>query len=275
MLRDADGLPIVVKDPRIGSMLPLWGPIVVEYLHPVLVVRNPIEVSRSLSRRDGTPMPYGLAIWELHMTSLLQHLHGRTVTVAPYARLLEDGAIAERIVTLAAERIDPGRARRVRPLNAPRALDHELHHNVARPGDDRELLTRRQRELWRLLESLFPGDQRIDVPEHLRVVSEHSREVVLEEISRAQGEEDRSRLGREIAEQHARYATLESELVEAREALSTGAAQEAQLSAETHRLADELQELERRYAVVVGSRRWRVMGPPARAVDAARRRVRR
>ena len=275
MLRDADGLPIVVKDPRIGCMLPLWEPIIAEYLHPVLVIRNPIEISRSLCRRDRTPLPYGLAIWELHMTALLQHLDGRTVTVAPYAHLLEDGAIAERIVTLAAESIDPGRARHVRSRHAFRALDHALHHNVARPGDDRELLTRRQDELWRLLGSLRPGNQRIDVPEHLSVVSEHSREVVLEEMRRAQAEEDRSRLGREISEQHARCATLEAELIEAQDALSRGAAREAQLHAETHRFADELHELESRYAVVVGSRRWRAMGPPARAVDAARRMARR
>jgi hypothetical protein len=65
----------------------------------VVVIRDPIESARSLSRRDGTPLPLGLAMWELHMASLLGHLNGRLVTVVPYARLMEEDGLAERIVT--------------------------------------------------------------------------------------------------------------------------------------------------------------------------------
>src|ERR1019366_10375983 len=47
-----------LKDPRICFMLPLWEPLLREMnFQPqcVLIFRNPIEVARSLEKRDGLP----------------------------------------------------------------------------------------------------------------------------------------------------------------------------------------------------------------------------
>ena len=62
------GMPtlLVLKDPRISRLMPLWRP-VLESLgatpRVIIMVRNPIEVAASLKRRDGWGEQRGLAVW--------------------------------------------------------------------------------------------------------------------------------------------------------------------------------------------------------------------
>ena len=49
----ADGATIIVKDPRIDVLLPLWGDILSGRLHPVLVIRDPTKIAQSSSLRAG------------------------------------------------------------------------------------------------------------------------------------------------------------------------------------------------------------------------------
>ena len=37
-------------------MMPLWQPVIEGVLHPVVVIRDPVEIARSLRLRDGTPL---------------------------------------------------------------------------------------------------------------------------------------------------------------------------------------------------------------------------
>ena len=56
LLREhADHRPLVIKDPRVAALLDLWGPLIDGLLHPVLVVRDPVEIALSLAgaRRDA------------------------------------------------------------------------------------------------------------------------------------------------------------------------------------------------------------------------------
>ena len=57
LLADAGGRPIVLKEPRINGLLTLWGNVIDGTLNPVLALRDPIEVARSLATRDGTSIP--------------------------------------------------------------------------------------------------------------------------------------------------------------------------------------------------------------------------
>lgn len=95
LLSESGHRPVAIKDPRINVMMPLWGAIIWERFHPVLVIRHPVEIALSLQRRDGTPPMFALGGWELHMTTLLAELDGRQVAVAPYARLIEDERVAK------------------------------------------------------------------------------------------------------------------------------------------------------------------------------------
>jgi hypothetical protein len=167
LIEGSQGLPVALKDPRINVMMPLWGPIVRTMFHPVLVIRDPVEIALSLQRRDGTPIVFALAAWELHMTSLLKEMSGRTVTIAHYASLVDDENLARSTVRAAVAGIDQSRAAFVRPEHAGEAFDRRLYRHRASPADHHRHLTGRQVELWRFL-SLLPSDnQPITAPQEL------------------------------------------------------------------------------------------------------------
>lgn len=167
LVEQAGNAPVVVKDPRIGVMLPLWGEIIEEHLHPVLVIRDPIEIALSLNRRDGTPTSFTLAAWQLHMTALLRHLRGRRVTVAPYARLLGSARLAELVVRSTVGHLRDDLASSVGLDFSLTAPDPSLPRHGAASRDHEQQLSLHQLELWRELSSLDLGDQRINTPETL------------------------------------------------------------------------------------------------------------
>lgn len=167
LVAQANGTPVVLKDPRIGVMLPMWGDIVEDYLHPVLVIRDPIEIALSLNRRDGSPISFTLAAWQLHMTTVLRHLQRRVITVAPYGELLGSVQPAELVIESTLRHLRDDLADQIRSTSSPIVPDPELRHNHASPDDHEQLLSLRQLELWSELASLDPGDQQIDVPERL------------------------------------------------------------------------------------------------------------
>jgi hypothetical protein len=124
VLLDAAGRsPLVLKDPRIGMLMPLWWPLLAGVLHPVLVVRHPLEVALSLEQRDCTALPVGLAMWELHLVRLLGALDGERVTVIPYQRVLDDVDLAERLVGEASRELAPGLRQAVQPDQARSGLE--------------------------------------------------------------------------------------------------------------------------------------------------------
>ena len=164
LLARVGSVPVAIKDPRIGLLTELWGPVIETVLHPVLVVRNPVEIARSLATRDGTPAAFGLASWEVHTARLLEYLHGRDVTVAPYAALLRSPEAARLFVGAVAARLTADRVAHVDRDVAPTAIEAGLHHSRASFSDLAEHLTGQQAELWEFLDCLPPGNQTLSVP---------------------------------------------------------------------------------------------------------------
>jgi hypothetical protein len=81
--------PSVWKDPRACLLLPYWRKV----LHPmaaVLVWRAPLAAARSLRRRDGMPVPYGVALWERYNRSAIANLTQTDVYVLDYDSMVED-----------------------------------------------------------------------------------------------------------------------------------------------------------------------------------------
>jgi hypothetical protein len=226
----AENVPVVLKDPRIGVMLPLWGEII-DHLHPVLVIRDPIEVALSLNRRDGSPTSFMLAAWQLHMTRMLPHLQRRVVTVAPYTRLLESSQCAYLVIGSTVRHLRDDLASRVNSESSLTALDPALHRSHVSPGDHERQMSVRQLELWSELASLDPGDQRIDIsedaiasdPAALSLVrAETERLAMLERVDKAEQasatERDRTEaLTLELAAERERTEALTLELAAERE----------------------------------------------------------
>ena len=229
----AAGAPVAIKDPRIGVMTPLWHPLIVDRFHPVLVIRDPIEIALSLARRDGMPMAFALAAWELHMRALLDYLDGTIATVAPYAQLIEDRRQCASVVEQASAHVEPGRAAHVQPAAAYDALERGFRHNRAVAEDHDEHLTRHQLDLWQWLRSLPAGDQRIGAPPALREPSEAARAAV-------RSESERARVAGELESERAHRAELEATLASERE---DAAALAALLVAEQERASSAAESL--------------------------------
>jgi hypothetical protein len=217
LLAQADGAPVAVKDPRIGVMMPLWQPVIGALLHPVLVTRDPVEIALSLSHRDGTPVPFALAAWELHMSALLAGLKGRVVTVAPYHELLDSPELAGATVASVAARLAEDRAARVLATAAATGVQPGLRRNHVRPRDHDQQLTGRQRRLWRFLASLPSGEQTLDVPTALLSASAAARRSVRRERDRLQLREQLELQGRELAERAAAQEETERRWMSERE----------------------------------------------------------
>jgi hypothetical protein len=139
----------VWKDPRLSLTMPLWKTLVPE-ICSVIVVRNPVAVSKSLRRRDGYPAAHCRALWDVYNRHAFAATKGLPTIIVDFDRVLADpeGAVGWLAQALrrhdvevthstaeAAKAIVPG-AVRVAPAErsstATRGLWQELQH---RAGD--------------------------------------------------------------------------------------------------------------------------------------------
>jgi GT2 family glycosyltransferase len=91
LLRDigADGASMI-KDPRLCLLLPFWLKVLDEVPDFVVVSRHPVEVARSLARRDGLTISHGLALWERYTLGMLRDVSGRSAYVVDFETVLGD-----------------------------------------------------------------------------------------------------------------------------------------------------------------------------------------
>lgn len=237
MTESAGGAPLVVKEPRINSLLPLWGPVIDGVLYPVLAVRDPVEIALSHSRRDGTTAGHALAAWEVQMASVLEWLDGRTVSVTPYAQLLERPQLATEIVAAAIARLEPGADVSLDPEAAGAALDAGLRHERSSAATHAEYLTACQAELWAFLSSLPAGEVELSAPRDLRSPSESALMAVRQESRQIDFAATHSQVCQRLEETNAKLAELEQSLAGARNELERA---EAQHAAEVAEIANSL-----------------------------------
>lgn len=216
LVKQAAGFPLALKDPRIAVLMALWAPIIDGRLHPVLVVRDPVEVARSLQARDGTPMALGLAAWELHMTALLRSLAGATVTVAPYRVVLGSGEQARSVVEDATRYVRSDRAANVRPSDGGGWLTEQLAHNQAGSGDHDRFLTRRQAKLWEWLAGLPAGTAVLGPPAPLLTEDPAARDGVQAETARTRLMAEHAAAKRALSDLSERHAETEAQLAAVR-----------------------------------------------------------
>lgn len=81
--------PWFVKEPRLCLVFPLWRP-VLEMPFAIHIHRNPLEVARSMERRNGLPLKVGLALWEAYNVQALKGTRGVPRTFVSYEELMRD-----------------------------------------------------------------------------------------------------------------------------------------------------------------------------------------
>lgn len=271
LLEAAGGAPLALKDPRIGMLLALWWPLIEDLLHPVLVLRDPVEVALSLERRDLTAVPVGLAMWEVHLTRVLAGLKDRRVTVIPYRAVLEAPDLASRLVAEASATLRPAARACVDPGNAYAALEPR-HRRNRREASPAIRLTDRQGRLWELLASLSPGTTDLRVPAWATRSSREARALTAYELRRQRAS---ARLHAEAERATEEVATAGRELDERNAALHDMAQRVAESSQRVEALERQLRDredqreaAERRAATcehwlaqVTGSMSWRATAP--------------
>ena len=89
--------PWFIKEPRCCLTFDLWRECL-EVPISILVVRNPLDVARSLERRNGMSPEVGLALWEAYNVRALNASTGVSRAVVSYEKLMTDPALVVRRV---------------------------------------------------------------------------------------------------------------------------------------------------------------------------------
>jgi hypothetical protein len=215
LIASANGAPVVVKEPRINSLLPLWQPVIEGILHPVLALRDPAEVALSHAHRDGISVSHALATWETQTTAALRWLNGRVATIAPYGQLSTQPEVAGKIVRDATAHIDSRRAEQVRPMDAGSAVEPSLRRQSADNLDHTEYLTGRQSQLWGHLKDLTAGDAQLEIPARLLQPNVMAQGAIQKEGERVQMLVENESLGINLSSARGQVRALERQLAEA------------------------------------------------------------
>jgi hypothetical protein len=84
---------VVVKDPRMCRLMPLWRGVLNQIgaqARFVIPFRNPLEVARSLEKRNGLPLPHGCLLWLRDLLDAEYETRGTRRVFVHYHDLLID-----------------------------------------------------------------------------------------------------------------------------------------------------------------------------------------
>lgn len=162
--------PWFLKEPRFCLTFPLWKKHL-EVPLCVYVYRDPVEVARSLSTRNGFPLPYGLAMWEAYNVFAIQSMKGHDVIPVSYNSLINDPvAEVESLFQALTSRNIPG-MRLPLPAEIKAFVSQKLYRHKKNAGD-RNLLSKDQLALY---EEIQAGEFNMQ-----RLLSKQSRKVLIE-----------------------------------------------------------------------------------------------
>jgi hypothetical protein len=158
--------PSVLKDPRVCLLLPYWRDVLRAPMAAVLVWRDPLAVARSLRRRNGWPVPYGVALWERYNRSAIANLARADVYVLDYDAMIEDpaGVLSGLTSWLGSLRLFDDMA----PWDHERALSivtaNLRHESVRAASDGDRILLDEQHRLVEHLDGSAGGHQELPQP---------------------------------------------------------------------------------------------------------------
>ena len=231
---------IVLKDPRLCRLLPLWQPVLANAgfdAVAVLPVRNPLEAAQSLTKRNGFSLEMGLALWLRHFIAAERHSRGMRRVFVSYDRLLAAPEEVTRQLAKAIEVADKATIAALPSIQAFASTNHR-HHKV----DDQALMSDSHVSTWvrdcYALALAATRGETIDTAALERIADNLAAGdrlfgPLLAQEAKRRGETDR-RLGEMAAELTAAQASTEAERAA------------AQSSIEAERTAAENKELQHR-----------------------------
>jgi hypothetical protein len=158
------------KDPRTCLLLPLWRSVLEELriaLSCVFVVRNPVAVAVSLSKRDGIPLQKGFGIWFNHYIVALKDAAGLPSVLLGYDAFVESWETELRRCASALDLDWPADEQQLRQVMSA-FVRPELRHSEATP-EDLQAIPHPVRELYEAL---------LDATRHPHAPDDRFRETV-------------------------------------------------------------------------------------------------
>jgi hypothetical protein len=157
LLSECASAPLLVKDPRIPVLLPVWDHVVGSTLLPVLVVRHPLESAQSLANRNSMHISAGLALWEMTWRGILEALDGMTAYVVRFDRMLADPQCAADLMTWVRDHLPAELAEQV-TVTTTSTPQSAFHRNRAADRDLEGYATTAQLDIWRRVQDLGEGE---------------------------------------------------------------------------------------------------------------------
>ncbi|HTI88482.1 MAG TPA: hypothetical protein VL966_17915 [Alphaproteobacteria bacterium] len=131
-MRGKDAL--LVKDPRVCRLLPLWRHVASELgldVRTIITVRNPIEVARSLATRDGFSEPHSYFLWLRHVLDAERFSRSTPRSFVTFDQLMADPLGTVRKVSRDLDAAFPTPEAKLRPLLDATLKPSLRHHTVA------------------------------------------------------------------------------------------------------------------------------------------------
>ena len=133
-----------LKEPRLCLLLPIFQSALVDPL-VIYVTRNPVEIAKSLRRRNGFRIQGGLALWEAYTVASLRYgLHLDHLFV-DYDELI---SAPDETLRKLADELDKRGVRNLDPDAASQAVQGSLRRERASGDEALDLLSPEQVELW-------------------------------------------------------------------------------------------------------------------------------
>ena len=171
--------PWFVKEPRICVLFPIWQA-VLETPLAIHIHRNPLEVARSLHRRNGIPIRAGLALWEYYNIHAFAGTKGIQRHVLGYEDLLRTPDPVLRSLHDFLTRDSDYALRRPSPRELSAFLNPDLQHQRAETSELEAFATPSQLALYEFLRRAAAGAPPEEPPSDcLATLREHERDVDL------------------------------------------------------------------------------------------------
>lgn len=122
------------KDPRTSLLLPFWKKVFSELgydVHYIFVLRNPISVAKSLTRRDGIVEIKGFLLWAKYVLSAIPECESTKTQIIDYDQLFFDTRAKLLHIAECLSLVPNSQMHKELDIYTSEFLTTELRHNVA------------------------------------------------------------------------------------------------------------------------------------------------
>jgi hypothetical protein len=141
------------KDPRLSLLLPFWQKIWGDVRY-IICVRDPLEICRSLQKRDGLSFPVSILLWQRYMLSILEWTRNAPTLAIKYSSMLQHPASECARLSRFLQGSDSLPSSVGATGEMIKAVDRELRHFKSEETPASAILTNSQKELQEVLETM-------------------------------------------------------------------------------------------------------------------------